>query len=241
MTESAVIEKLKKLLAMSEGGANENESMLAAEKLQALLAKYNISMAQLDETEQDEIHEESFEEKVTPWRRTIAGAIARLYFCEFYYYRLGKGKKAHFVFVGTETNRTFALHIFRNIIKAIDNGSRSECKAHYGRSVGHYITSYLGSAANRIQERCGTLIRRAKEGKLQSEDGEYLPALVGLYDRQQMIVGEYIAAKHPNIRTKSCNTQIRNGAGNEAGNSAGNRVQLSRSLQANSGPRMIGR
>ena len=55
-----IINKIKKLLAMSEkNGASENESMMASEKALELLKQHNLSLSDIKDEDQEPIEKET--------------------------------------------------------------------------------------------------------------------------------------------------------------------------------------
>ena len=235
-SQDRILSKLNKLLAMSNSTANEHEAMTATRQLHALLAKHNISLEQLNE-EPESIGEARGEQRCQPWKRIIAKGVANLYFCDFYIISLG-GRKSAYVFVGSEVNRTFALHIFSMIIKTIVSQSRRDSKKTYGEVVSGFTRSFWAGASNRIAERCKELIDSAKEGTLEDEEGNTLPALLSTYEQNSLQVKSWMDI-NLNLKSMVSRTRSTNSAGSKAGREAGDRAQLSRSLQGNNSPKLL--
>ena len=230
MSQEKIIARMKKLLAMSEDGANEHEAMLATKRLHSLLAKHNISMSELS-TEENPVGEGGFESRSRPWRRLVAAKIAELYFCSFYYQQSARSNCVHYMFIGSEANRAFAIHISNLIFKAIEYDARVESKRMYGKEEGSFVNSFWTGAKQRIIERCDDLIDSAKEGTLEDENGINLPALLPVYEQNQIRIDDWKSINLPDLRKKMTTTSINNRYGLAKGRQAGNRVQLSRSLQ----------
>lgn len=239
MTDSRIIQKLKKLLAMANDKSSENEVMTAARQLHVMLAKHNMSMDQLDtgDDAQEQIDKSFESHKCRPWKRVVAFKIAQLYFCEMYYVKMGNGKSNYF-FVGTEANRTFAMAIFNMVVKTNERESRVECRKVHGKEVAEFVNSFWTGAMHRIYDRCDQLIKAAKEGSLQDEEGTTLPAMVSTYDLQAERTKQYLSTMK--LKTKVSRTRATDANGLNAGKAAGDKVQLSRSLQSKSSTKLIG-
>lgn len=235
MSDSKLILRMKKLLALS-GSSNEHEAMSATRKLHAMLAKHNISMDTLNEQEET-VGQDCEMVSCKPWKRQVAKHIAKLYFCEFYFAPAVK-KNAYF-FVGTEANRSFAVHIFKMVIKMVEQESRRECTKLYGKRNSAFNNSFRVGAMNRIRERCNDMIGDAKDGKLQDEDGSLLPALLSVYETHQVNAEDWLA-KHTNVKTVKSRTTVKDPLGFSKGQETGSRVQLNRAIQSNAAPKMIG-
>ena len=232
-----LIEKMKKLLAMSGSKANENEAMIATRQLHAMLAKHNMSLSEIEESDND-IAEDRELQRNRPWKRPVALLVARLYFCELYM-SAHDNRKSHFVFVGTEANRTFAIHIFKMIVSTIERESRSESRKLYGKQNSGFVRSFWAGAKDRIIERCEDLITEAKSGKLQDEEGNTLPALLSTYERNELQVKDWMSTNLSLTKGRASRTRITNSAGAAKGREAGGRVQLSRALQGKAVPKLL--
>lgn len=238
MNQERIIGKMKKLLAMAEGNANEHEAMVAAKQLHSMLAKHNVSMDELS-SEDNPIDEEGTETRNRPWKRIVATKVAELYFCKMYSLSKRNGK-AKYMFVGTEANRSFAIYIFQMIIKAIEKDGHRQCFEHTGKRTGAFYTSFLAGAQDRIRERCNDLIDSAKAGTLQDEDGTTLPALLSTYKQTEEMLNSWMEKNLGQMKTTSSKTRATNAAGYGKGQEAGNRVQLSRTLHGKNSTKMLG-
>jgi len=237
MNQERIIAKMKKLLAMAEGNANEHEAMVAAKQLHAMLAKHNVSMEDLS-GEDNPISDEGFQSRNRPWKRQVAMKIAELYFCKFYFASAGRGN-ASYMFIGTEANRAFAIYIFKMIIKVVEKEGKKQCKSFCGKSSGPFYNSFLTGAKDRINERCKELINSAKAGTLQDEDGTNLPALLSTYERTELMLNDWADDKL-NLKNSPSRTKSTNVNGYHKGQEAGSRVQLSRTLHGNNSPKLLG-
>lgn len=236
-SQDRLISKMKKLLAMANSKNNENEAMTAARQLHSLLAKHNISMSEVERSEED-ISEEFVTHKCRPWKTLVGQSIAELYFCSFYMCRIGNGKSQYF-FVGSEANRAFAIHIFEMVVKTVERESRKASREHYGREVSSFVNSFWTGARIRIGERCRDLIRQGKEGLLEDEEGNNLPSLLSAYDQAKISLDAFTDSK--GLTTRNARVNADNMAGVRKGKETGDRVQLSRTLQNNSSPKLLNR
>lgn len=230
-----LIEKMKKLLAMSKD-SSEKEAMIAAKQLQVLLAKHNLSMSEI-EIDPIDLGELRLENQINwPWKRTIAKGIAELYFCNMYFIPFKKNY-AHYVVVGEETNRIFATTLIERVFKIIEISAREECKDTYGKIVSSFLSSYKNGASIRVYQRCRKMIEEAKKGELVDEKGETLPALVDAYEQALKRTLEFMG---PMRRVKS-SSRIADKNAYQAGQRKGDTVGLSREIQSKSSPKLVGR
>tara|TARA_R110000744_G_scaffold111086_3_gene209301 strand:+ start:54 stop:767 length:714 start_codon:yes stop_codon:yes gene_type:complete len=235
MSEPKIIDRMKKLLALSES-TNEHEAMSATRKLHAMLAKHNVSINSLNEKEET-VGKDCEIVSCKPWKRRIAMNIAELYFCSFYF--ASGTKKNYYYFVGTESNRTFALHIFKMVVKVVEQESRRECTKEFGKRNSSFINSFRVGAMARICQRCKDMVGDGKEGKLTDEDGSLLPALLSVYESHQINISAWLS-ENTQLKKVSNRTKANNQLGYSKGQETGDRVQLNRTIQSNASPKMLG-
>ena len=121
--EERIIEKIRKCLALANNNPSEEEAKAAALQAQKLLAKYNISMADVTELEQEveEIVEVAtwFNDIVKgvarAWKYELADIVARNFRCKHFFY----GKRA-VVFYGHKTDAEAASEVYKYLFSMGD-------------------------------------------------------------------------------------------------------------------------
>jgi len=130
-----IIEKIRKLMALGNS-PNENEASLAMQKVQEILAKYNLSMAEVDAhsiKDNGNIVDDAPRKKETlnknamyHYQRTLMAKIAQVHYCLHFVYekkdwsgKRVKVKKYH-VLVGKEVNVVSAQLMFDYLNKTIE-------------------------------------------------------------------------------------------------------------------------
>ena len=121
--EERIIEKIRKCLALANNNPSEEEAKAAALQAQKLLAKYNISMADVTELEQEveEIVEVAtwFKDIVKgvarAWKYELADIVARNFRCKHFFY----GKRA-VVFYGHKTDAEAASEVYKYLFSMGD-------------------------------------------------------------------------------------------------------------------------
>nr|DAH85023.1 MAG TPA: Protein of unknown function (DUF2786) [Bacteriophage sp.] len=116
MKEEKIIEKIRKCLALAANNPSEEEAKAAALQAQKLLAKYNISMVDIEAMEKTEekIVESAvwFDECVKgvarAWKYELARIVANNFRCKHFFY----GKKAA-VFYGHEMDAKTAAEVYK--------------------------------------------------------------------------------------------------------------------------------
>lgn len=225
--DSKIIERMKRLLAMSQDSSSEHEAMIAARRLHVLMSKYNVSMSDIEEKE-DVVGEGGFETVNFPYRRLICKSIAKLYYCDLIYQKTRKNY-AVMITIGREQNRNIVESISKMVISMIDREAAKFSLEIHGIRDSHTISSFRNGAANRIYDRCMDLIEQARRGDLQDEDtGEKLPALASIYDRENQAVQDFLSSIK--LQKKKSRTKANSGYAMAAGSAAGGKVPLHQQL-----------
>lgn len=126
----AIIEKIKKLLALSQS-PNQEEAERAAEKARELLTKYDLSVDQFEDIQVEEKIIKQFLKKPNLWRLTIFGTISEFYFCRFIIKQTQYSDATVYGFdiIGKSHHITIASSVCEYIEKAIVRISRERCRA----------------------------------------------------------------------------------------------------------------
>lgn len=110
MTRERAIELIQKLLRTAQDkGASENEAMIAALRAQEIMAKYNVTITDVEDDEEDEIVKSGFSTGTgNKWKYNLAHVIADNFCCKCYW--LGREKV---VFYGYKRHAEVAREVFR--------------------------------------------------------------------------------------------------------------------------------
>lgn len=149
MEQNKLIERIKKLLALSTNNPNPHEAQVALKRAQKLIAENDMSMTSLTEVESEEIGE-SKGKNVQKWTRIVYKAITKLYQCE---YIVDYTPPARHIVIGTLANRSTAILIIDYVLKAI----RLESK---GKKA-----SFKNGAALGVAQSCRNILENEKKNK----------------------------------------------------------------------------
>jgi hypothetical protein len=184
MADTKIIDRIRKLMAMATS-ANEAEAAAFAGKAQALLAEHNLSLDDIKGEEDDELGMDiSTLTDAYPWRRPLADAVARMYFCSYAYGETLKGRTKYDVhgFVGRKHNVEVAKLMFDYLWRAIDRMARDAAKKLPKKQQSPFRVSFRWGASRRLVDRIEERIGAAKSGLLIADSGSRLPALIDKYD-----------------------------------------------------------
>jgi hypothetical protein len=180
MTKAEVIDKIRKLLALSESPV-ENEAAIAAEKARELLSKYNLGMSDLSITELKKrlsVTERVVEDKkvLQDWVQNLVAHVSEAFDCECVL-NTKAGRKNRIIFIGSAEDSLVAVYVFqylRTTLRIMARNQAKELRKHHPDwSYMQLKRSYLEGAAHRIGERL-----RAGAAKFQEEEKNTCTALI---------------------------------------------------------------
>jgi hypothetical protein len=170
--QAKILRRVRKMINIAnDAGATEGERDNAMRMVHSTLAKYNLSLSQVGEGEASEEARERLSQPFLgkPWCLQIAAAIARMYFCHYYYQTMGgnggPAQKANHVFVGRHSNVVTAQEMARFVVESVNREAQR-----YQRSIGGRYADYRAfaqGAAQTIRHRCAEIERQAKEHGVQ--------------------------------------------------------------------------
>lgn len=118
-----IIEKIKKILALSSNNPSAEEAQSAALKAQALLAEYGMSMEDLNVNEKEftPALEDVYTGVDKSFKYELADIIAKNFRCKTF---ITNRRVMHFF--GHETDTKVAAEVFKYLFKVCDRGARRE-------------------------------------------------------------------------------------------------------------------
>lgn len=178
MSESKVLEKVRKLLAMANHeNANETERDTAMRQAHALLTKHGLDMVSVENHEREKMDPRGqfiHEDWSMPWTRQVRIAVADLFMCKYFFGEKINGTRQLHYFVGRESNATTAEYMSVFVVGAI----LKEGRLRYGHNLSPETRAFGAGAAHRLQQRVKEMIA-TKVQEIQMSDGKGL-ALIDL-------------------------------------------------------------
>jgi hypothetical protein len=151
MANEAIIEKIKKLFALSNS-PSEAEALLAMEKANHLLKEYNLSISDIKEDNRFSLIEEAYSscQKERTWRTVLIQIVCKANFCTLVQYNFYKKKEFHIV--GKKHNIVVAKEMIAYLESAIERISK-EVSGTYRNSFKLGIVSRLAERFKEIEKR----------------------------------------------------------------------------------------
>lgn len=229
-----ILERVRKMLALAnDAAASEGERDNAIRMAHATLAKYNLHLSEVAALKTKKGERPSLDPRVEksatdygyPWARQAAQAIARLYFCEYFFLRTRQTDKVIHVFIGSEANSIVANEMARYVIKSIL--SEAGRRMRNASETWAWHTSFCKGASYALYYRCEDL--RNASTRTASAPGTAL-MLVDVYTAEQSANRAYLALHHNLVQAKD-RQRAPTARGYESGREYGNNINLSAQLK----------
>lgn len=158
MTEQRIIDKARKLAQLQKRAATAGEAAAAARQLSALMQRYRIEAAQLDEEEEFRMGRLLFQHRVlTEWRTDLAVALCRSYGVVAVHEitRLRRaGKRAQVRrgvrLYGTPEDMDSVAFLFTWLSAECDRLCRSECRGRGRAAAQSYREGFVAGVAQQL-------------------------------------------------------------------------------------------
>jgi hypothetical protein len=233
-----LIEKIRKLLALA-GSSNEHEAALAAEKAQAMLAEYNLSLADIDDDKEsdDFVIDKELENDSFPWKRQVAVMVAKLYFCTYFFTQFKRFVNQRIVrldrhnFVGAQHNIAVTKAMFVYLVATVERLAQEGGRQVPSSEREAYRRAFMWACTHRLSRRIAERIAAARAGMgIKTESGNTLPALANLYDQAEQSLKNFLDGNVGKLKTAKRGGKISSAQGAEDGRAAGDRIGLDTQL-----------
>lgn len=151
MVNEAIIEKVKKLFALSSS-PNEAEALLAIEKANYLLKEYNLSISDIKEDNRFSLIEETYSscQKERTWRKVLINIVCKANLCTLVQYN--SYKQTEFRIVGKKHNIIVAREMIQYLESSIERISK-EISGTYRNSFKLGIVSRLAERLKEVEKK----------------------------------------------------------------------------------------
>lgn len=219
MEREKIIDRVRKLLAKSNGTENEAEAAVFAAKAHSMMTEHALSQDEIEAGDDSAPgivkHRFSVGRKTYPTIRTLSEAVTRYYLCRCYFVRYGRNMD--YVFVGRESRVMVAEMMFRYLVKTTYRLARPYFDVDCATG-----DSFVRGCMTSLSARLFDMTARAKKPG-QPGDKSGLPAL---YDQAE----EEIRSIFEGMKTISA--PVNGGAAFYSGAQAGNSVSLNEQVGA---------
>ncbi len=226
--ENSVANRIRKLIALATGNANEHERLVAMEAAQKLLDEHNLSMFDVQgevDVASNVDHQALREIKLQPWVRIIMHSVCKLYNTTFFM-RKHAGESYHPVVIGTPENIAVTLDMATWLIASITKESKVVFEKQKERN------SFKLGAAQSLFERVEVLLTKSAE----TTSGASSTQLTVVRNALKVANQEYLQQLLPNARTNRTRPLYSSNTGYSAGREFGNSMSLDKQIKSTPEP-----
>jgi hypothetical protein len=223
-TESTLLGKIKKLLALSES-PNENEAYAAAQKVQSLMSAHGVEQADLksvevgSELDEPLVNEviESMGQRVTGWKFSLLRAICRANYCKC----LGGGQYGIRA-LGRRTHVEICRSYYHYFVQVVE----TEAKQHKGKGK-IYLNRFREAMVSTIEERLEQQFEQSTKIANETIASSSTLSLASQYNTE---LEAYVRFVYPRVnygRRSSCWADSK---ATDAGKKAGSRASIAKHI-----------
>jgi len=220
MTRESVIEKITKLLALSENNPSVNEAAAAAAMAQKLMLEHKLSLSELEmDAEEDEpviehdVLRDEGGRSPRQWKITLLCAIAANNFCRTVYWSArfhvgdnkhlnhGRMQRGKMVVFGKKSDVDTVLYLYAWLVREVESLSKKAKQELYNSGADEEVES-IRTWADSFRKGCSSTIslklylqRKRQEAEIKAQAGAACTALVRV-DKQEKEVDRYIKSKY---------------------------------------------
>jgi hypothetical protein len=229
-----IISRVRKMLALAgDAAASEGERDNALRMAHNILAKHNLSMAEIEATtgEAGEARgSETCETRNQPWARKASSAIGSMLFCSYFFSKSSRAGKVTHNFVGREGNAKTAAELAAFVVNSIMSEANKKWKLQ--ADPGPWWTSFCKGAADSVWARCEEIrLTAERASSAEASTGTSL-VLASLYASELAANKAFIAESMGLKLVSSKPRQKRVGDGYSAGRTFGNGISLNTQIGA---------
>lgn len=185
MSEEKILTKVRKMMAIAnDSAATEGERDNALRMSYKLLAKYNLTMVDVEIHATKDEDKRKIYETITRsqiWAKHVCHIVAELFFCQYFSgSRINADKWVHH-FVGKESNATTAMLMSEYIIQSLVKESRSR----YKNDLTPEARSFCLGAVVKLRERVREL-KEQQKSEMEVESTGTALVLADLYARESV-------------------------------------------------------
>jgi hypothetical protein len=160
MSVEKVLDRVKKMFTLGNNeGATEAERETALRMAYNLLAKHNLSIADLPQDQVEAREEQHVVLNAAPWARSLAHSVASLFFCNYYFMHTGRSGRYSHHFIGKQSNTGTALYMAQYLIKAITR----EAASRYGSATSPQGRSFCVGTVSSVRTRINKMLSTETE------------------------------------------------------------------------------
>lgn len=223
-TESTLLGKIKKLLALSES-PNENEAYAAAQKVQLLISAHGLEQADLktveagSELDEPLVNEviEHMGQRVAAWKFSLLGAICRANYCKC----LGGGQHGIRA-LGRRTHVEICRSYYHYFVQVVETEA-----AQYRGKGKIFLNRFREAMVSTIEER---LHQQFKESTKTANEAITSRTALSLASEYQIELEAYVKLVYPRVNSGRRSASWADTKATQAGKNAGSKASIAKHI-----------
>lgn len=209
-TNSSIIEKIQKLLALGES-PNQHEAEMALKKAMELMNLHNIQQADLNIEEEISVEVYLEQGRIPSWLKLLAASVAKFCSCKVLIYSDPASKKIRVW--GKKSHQEIFTYTMGYLVEAIDRLTKTEA---YGKGKS-YCNSYRQGLTQNLINRIDEMLKAP----------EVQEKAIVLRDKNLSEIDQFLEEQGFRIKTQKINI---GGNGFHKGLQDGDKIQLNKAL-----------
>lgn len=231
--KEVLLEKIRKLMALAKGNTTEDEAASAMGKVQELLAKYDLRMADVTmrlTTEKVEgVTQQVFQDQRSRWKIALWQTSAVLNRCE--YMTVGDRRTFSHMLLGKPHQVAVAKAMVEYLEASVRRLSKQAEATHKRSPNDGFRKSFRIGCAARLYVRASRLVEERSKAAWNATTGERLPALLGLHEQAKLEIAKYLADQGIRTKMNKIRGSVRNSEAYAAGSRAAEGISLDKQIQ----------
>jgi hypothetical protein len=230
--ESAIVEKIRKLLALADGNQNNHERDRAMEAAMDLLARHNLSLSEITPAEAAAcVQAQKADFRLEAWVKSVLMSACKLYYTAYYVQEefdyVNYREIKYPIFVGTKENIAVTIEMSIWLLDSIRKESNRMYRTDADRR------SFRWGAADAISERVDAMMKAEKQAADHPAPGATGASLMVLRTQLERANDEYMGTL--NLRYTKARTSYVKPDAYANGEVFGEQVHLQSRAQASKG------
>lgn len=195
MIDDKTLERVKKMINLGNNeGATEAERATALRMAYNILAKHNLSLADLPDDAPTEARErQDVVISADRWSRNLASAVSKLFFCKYFFGRTNVSGKDLHCFVGLQSNAITARYMTEYLVKSIKREATARYKSATSPQGRSFCVGTVAAIAERVNEMLTT-----ESAEVSSSTSV---ALTGMHKREAEANAKWLAEQGVTLET----------------------------------------
>lgn len=228
--KASIKEKLAKLLRLAEKAGTAEEAAAAAGKAAELALQYGIDLNSVDPDSNPKVNQEELEDPVDNWEISLASAVAKLNAARVIIWTRGGEHKIRFYGRNACAISARLMHEYlTSTVLRLNRQAALKRKGTTSAERRRFREAFRVGAMNTLCQRLHERYEQLRaEGMANSGGTGSALVVAGFFDQEAAALEDYMAKNHPNLRSGSFRTNVRDINGLAQGMAAAKGISLNR-------------